>query len=258
MKYNSLRQFLTVLVLVFFSAFILSCSKDDKPEESDPHEAVDMGLPSGTKWAATNIGSSAPHEIGLYFAWGETVGYSGDPSDGRKFYFDDYKWNNLEGGYYAMNGIYKYQVADTIDGQGTHPQSRWYDAAGKFIGDNKTELDPEDDAARVLWGNGWRMPTRADVAELVQNCTFEWETVEGVIGVRLTSKINGNSLFFPACGDRGNGDIHWVGQQGYYWTSTIDVTNTSYACYLVYSHQYGVYPWSSWRFGGRNIRPVRK
>ena len=257
MKYNSLRL-AAVFVLGLFVAFAISCSNDDNPAPSpiDIHEAVDMGLPSGTKWASMSIGSSAPHQIGLYFAWGETVGYTGDPNDGRNFWYDDYKWNTEEG-YYAWFGTTKYQIPDTIDGQGGHPKSCWYDENGVFIGDNKTELDPEDDAARVLWGNGWRMPTRDEVAELCNNCTSEWETIEGVIGIRMTSKINGNSLFFPACGDRGNGEIHWVGEQGYYWSSTIDVTNTGYGCYLVFS-KLGVYPWSSYRFGGRNIRPVRK
>jgi hypothetical protein len=256
MKYNSLRRAAQAIAVGLIVVFAMSCSNKDYPAPlpEGVHEAVDMGLPSGTKWASTNIGAYVPHQIGLYFAWGETVGYTGDPNDGRNFYFEDYKWhNNPE--YIAFMGTTKYQVPDTLDGKNGHPRGCWYDKDGNFIGDNKTELDPEDDAARVLWGNGWRMPTRNEVGELCKNCDFIWETIDGMVGVRLTSKINGNSLFFPACGDRGNGEIHWVGQQGYYWSSTVDVTNTAYACYLVFS-SYGVYPWSSWRFGGRNIRPV--
>lgn len=258
MKYNSLRQMSLAVAAGLTMMFAVSCTGEDNSALApvDPHEAVDLGLPSGTKWATMNIGSTAPHKIGLYFAWGETVGYTGDPNDGRNFYFDDYKWNDIPG-YPAYFGTSKYQMPDTINGKDGHPRACWYDENGVFIGDYKTELDPEDDAAQVLWGNGWRMPTRTEVGELCKNCIFEWETIEGIIGVRLTSKINGNSIFFPACGDRGNGDIHWVGQQGYYWSSTVDVTNTGYACYLVFS-SYGVYPWSSWRFGGRNIRPVRR
>ena len=155
-------------------------------------------------------------------------------------------------------GFNKYQVPDGSDGQDGNERSCWYDENGQFIGDGKIQLDDSDDAAIVLWGNGWRMPTKEDVRELCANCISEWETMAGVIGMRMTSKINGNSIFLPAGGDRGNGDIHWVGEQGYYWTSTVENMSTGFAAMLYYTTTENPYLHYARRFGGRNIRPVRK
>ena len=260
MKYNSLRLAIVAFVLGLSAAYVTSCSNDDDPvpQPADTHEAVDLGLPSGTKWAATNIGSSKESEIGLYFAWGEVVGYGSDPKDGRPFLLGDYKWGDESLG---MFGITKYQIPDGYDGSDeNHPKCSWYDDNGNFIGDGKAQLDPEDDAAATLWGNGWRMPTKADVEELVANCTYEWTTLEGTEGAKLTSKINGKSIFLPACGDRGNGDIHWVGVEGYYWASTVATATNALADMIYFSSEKNLPAFAHYarRFGGRNIRPVRK
>lgn len=253
---------LNVCLVAAGAMLLASCSEEDNPVTPDPvptdtHEAIDLGLPSGTKWAATNIGAATASEIGLYFAWGETVGYGGSADDGRTFYLDDYKWNT-PGTYPLWYGFNKYQLPDGADGQNDNAASCWYDENGQFIGDGKTQLDDIDDAAVIHWGNGWRMPTNDEVIELCANCTSVWETMAGVKGVRMTSKINGNSIFLPAGGDRGSGEVHWVGEQGYYWTSTLEAQSTGFADMLYYTTTEDPHSHYARRFGGRTIRPVRR
>ena len=163
------------------------------PGEAD-HEWVDLGLPSGTLWATCNVGASAPEEYGDYFAWGET-----EPKD----YYDwsTYKWCNGTSSTmtkYCTNSGYGYNG---------------------FV-DNKTELDPEDDAAYVNWGPSWRMPTTEQQRELYENCSSVWTTQNGVNG-RLFTGSNGNTLFLPAAGDRWYESLYYVGSDGYYWSRTL-------------------------------------
>ena len=139
-------------------------------------EAVDLGLPSGTKWANLNIGATKPEDYGVYFAWAETRGHAGDTK--RKFDLVSYKWFDGE------KGVYTRYCADA--------------SFGKV--DNIKFLPFEDDAARANWGESWQLPTFDDILELVDNTTHEWTTLNGVEGCKLTSKINGNSVFFPATG----------------------------------------------------------
>ena len=119
------------------------------------YEFVDLGLPSGLKWATTNVGASKPEEFGLYFAWGETQGYTGDDvKNGEKqFSWEDYK---LCGG--SSSTLTKY---NTKSSYGTV--------------DNLTTLRQVDDAAYTS-DNTCRMPTRAELEELISNTTSTWET----------------------------------------------------------------------------------
>ena len=163
-------------------------------------EAVDLGLPSGTKWANMNVGATAPEEYGLYFAWGETQGYTSDTSDGHSFNWANYKWCNG-----SQSTMTKY---NTKSDYGTV--------------DNKTTLDPEDDAAYMNWGSSWRMPTWVEIDELRDNTTSEWTTLNGVKGMKITSKTNGNSIFLPAAGYRNGTYVRYQGEEGLYWSSSLD------------------------------------
>lgn len=139
-------------------------------------EAVDLGLPSGTKWASFNLGSSAPLSDGYYFAWGEVrPTESFDNYNYGSKYWSQYRWNYTG---YAL----KYST-NAARGQ-------------DCLVDMKTVLDPEDDAATVCLGDGWRTPTAADFGELMGNC--DRSNIDG--GYVYTSRINGNSITFPACG----------------------------------------------------------
>lgn len=131
---------------------------------SNGHDYVDLGLPSGTLWATMNIGANDPEDYGDYFAWGETETKS------------DYSWSTYAWGT-SENDITKYNQTD-----------------------RKRTLDLEDDAAHVLWGGAWKMPTTENVSELFDYTTHEYITVDGGKLLILTSQSNSNSITFALCG----------------------------------------------------------
>ncbi len=161
-----------------------------------PAAAVDLGLPSGTLWANKNVGAASPEKGGLYFAWGEIVGYGSDANDGRLFDWDSYKWDNFT----------KYCSAS------------WVAELGMGIVDNKTILDPEDDAATANWGENWRMPTYEEFRELLEYTTNDHTYMNGEGGRVYKSLTNGNSIFLPYTGYRADDFV----QEGWahYWSST--------------------------------------
>ncbi len=155
------------------------------------HEWVDLGLPSGTLWATCNVGANSPEEYGDYFAWGET-----EPKE--KYNMESYKWYDS-----SSDKLTKYCT----------------DSKYGFV-DNKTELDPEDDAAYVNWGEYWRMPSYDQQSELRGWCTLTWTTQNGVNGLLVTGP-NGNTLFLPAAGFRSSDSFCDAGSNGYYWSRTL-------------------------------------
>ena len=136
-----------------------------KYDEARADTAVDLGLPSGLKWAKFNIGANAPEEHGGYFAWGETTEKN------------VYSW-----GWYLCK--------ESECGTWADPFIKNYQSAGTYI------LGPAYDAAHIQWGGRWRMPTEDDFKELKENCSCEKTTVNGVSGYRYTG-WNGNSIFLP-------------------------------------------------------------
>mgnify|MGYP002625682824 CR=1 FL=1 len=196
----------------------------------DNHEWVDLGLPSGTLWATCNVGANSPEEYGDYFAWGET-----EPKD--YYYWSTYKWCNG-----SQNSLTKYCTSSSYGYNG-------------FV-DNKTELDPEDDAAYVNWGSSWRMPSIAQWNELFSNCTTRWTQMNGVNG-QLVTGPNGNFLFFPAAGSRWEGSLNEVGSFGRYWSRTLSsiYSNETFIRYFESEDWNSVYP--AGRCGGCTIRAVR-
>ena len=216
---------------------------DDPIKPVDPtngHEYVDLGLPSGTKWATMNVGADSPEDYGDYFAWGET-----EPKD--YYDWDSYKW--MTDGMSDWEGVNKYTIADN------QTSGVWYDSNGKFIGDNKTVLDLSDDAAYVNWGSSWRMPTSAELDELIANCTRTWTTQNGVRVYKVTSKINGNSIFLPAAGYRYNSDLYDAGFYGNFWSSSLNTYYSHNAYYLNFLSDY-VLSRSDGRSCGQSVRPV--
>ena len=185
--------------------------------------AIDLGL--SVKWAAYNVGASKPEEYGDYYAWGETE----EKSD---YYWDTYKW---------CKG-----TDDTM--------TKYCTSSGYGTVDNKTVLDPEDDVAHVKWGDTWRMPTRDEIEELVNNCTWEWTAYNGVNG-QLVTGPNGNSIFLPAAGCRFCTDLINRGSRGYYWSATLYEYYSGSAYYL---HFHDGNYWNSWngRSDGVAVRPV--
>ena len=170
-------------------------------------EAVDLGLPSGIKWANMNPGAEAPEDHGLYFAWGETVGIDIESEEERVFDWDSYKWSNG-----SSTTMTKYCT------EGIHYSYDGHDYFGTV--DNKTELDPEDDAAYVNWGTEWRMPKVEDIMELLNNTTSEWTMQNGVDGRRFTG-ANGNSIFLPVTGYIDGVYLYGLTRYGHYHSASL-------------------------------------
>lgn len=175
------------------------------------YDWVDLGLPSGLKWATCNVGASKPEDYGNYYAWGETVTKS------------EYTQEN--------SVTYGQQISD-ISGNAQY------------------------DAARANWGETWRMPTKAEMEELVNNCTLTWTTQSGVNGYKVMGP-SGNSIFLPAAG-RCSGSSrsrYYVGEHGYFWSSTPNESGTGNAYFLFFnsgSHDENL----SGRYYGQAVRPV--
>ena len=196
------------------------------------HEWVDLGLPSGTLWATCNVGASRPEEYGDFFAWGET-------ESKNEFNWTTYK--HCQGENYTMT---KYVNSD---------------AWGVRV-DNLVELLPEDDAATVNWGDNWQMPSTEQFTELIdkENTTIQWETVNGIPGKRITSKINGNSIFFPAAGIRGETNAIYERSDCICWSRSLNIYAANEADYLLLP--LGGYNCVHYNMRGYGItvRPVRK
>ena len=126
---------------------------------------------------------------------------------------------------------------------------------GKTIGD--IAGNPAYDAATANWGDGWRMPTRAECEELADNCIWEWTALNGVSGYKVTSKKNGNSIFLPAAGFRDGSSLINAGSDGYYWSSTPYERLTQYAYGLLFGSGDRYLRWGS-RYYGHSVRPVRE
>ena len=208
------------------------------------NQYVDLGLPSGTKWATCNLGAAYPEDYGDYFAWGEL-----QPKG--NYGWDTYEW--MQEGQSDEGHITKYTVAD---GQ---TDCIWYDG-GTFVGDGKTSLqdyDNVDDAAYAALGGKFRMPTDADWEELLDKCTKEWKTmVNGYAhnGYLFTGP-NNNTLFLPAAGGRHDTSLEGAGSSGIYWSSSLDEYSSAYAK-SVFSWSESVYRYSDYRFYGFSVRPV--
>lgn len=193
----------------------------------DGYTFVDLGLPSGLVWATYNVGATAPTEYGGYYAWGEL-------SPKTRF-----SWNN----YRFCKGGDKYQMTKyvTVSGYGTN--------------DLKDVLEPMDDAATVNWSSAWRMPTKVEMNEMFQNCT--WEKVKdlngtGVAGILGTSINNGKTIFIPAAGYYSDNELRSVGDYVYLWSSTL------YAIYsnIAYHSADSACESYTYRYHGYQIRAV--
>lgn len=170
------------------------------------HQYVDLGIEGDDgkplMFAACNVGASKPEEYGNRFMWGSTT-----PNNNDKCFWDD---PNLP--YHT----------------GTSGSSGWT----KYNVDNKTVLDPEDDAAHVIMGGNWRMPTKTELQKLAAKSNT-WTTKNGVYGREWTS---GNyTLFIPAAGYRSNGSFHYKGSSGSVWSSSLNTSSPSNAYFMGFS-----------------------
>ena len=201
------------------------------------HAYVDLGLPSGTLWAKCNVGAKKETDVGLYFAWGETQGYTASQVPSKK----KFDWNDYQ---YGTDGtscnLTKYNAIDGL-----------------------TKLELSDDAAAINMGGVWRMPTKAQCEELfnaayVINAWITNYQGSGVSGRLFTSLSNGNTLFFPTTGRCFYGCVSGTVCSSNVWLSSLN-EDTDYA-YDAWSFIFGsdeaFVDGYNFRCGGRSVRGV--
>lgn len=206
------------------------------PDLFNGYRYVDLGLPSGTLWAVMNVGANSETDYGLYFAWGETEGYTASQVSGSATPHKDFSWSDYKYGTSSSN-LTKYNATD-----------------------NKTVLDLEDDAASVNMGGDWHMPNRAQCIELFKETTNGFVTSGGAFRQYAWNDTNSSStptgtttnitwstagyfffknsytsvtdaitaedyLFIPAAGNCIRGRVSDVGEWGDVWSSSLDADN---------------------------------
>lgn len=213
------------------------------------YKFVDLGLPSGTKWATCNVGANSPEEIGDYFAWGATEPWysSRSPMTWKDDKSDGYTWANTP--FYTGEGS-------------TYSFS-------KYTGSDYTTLQPEDDAATVLLGSSWRMPTIDDWNELnnPDYTIWTWEDGTGSSGL-LTDSVKGYKvakasdesvyIFLPAAGCRLGITRFSFGYAGYYWSSSLYTDYVNYGHYFYFYRENHNATSASSRSNGYAMRPVAR
>ena len=223
-------------------------SYDDytKIEKAINYEYVDLGLPSGLKWAKCNVGASSETESGVYFQWGETSGVSG--SLVGKYSDEKYTWAS----YKYCNGSYKTLTK--------------YNNNSRFgTVDNKATLDPEDDVATQIMGSEWRMPTKNECQELLNKTDHVWVTNyngTGVNGMKFTSKTDTSKyIFIPAAGKCYNGNpLGGVGFASHVRSSSLVTSQSQPYCAwdLSLDFEFGTTTYNKDRRDGESVRGVRK
>ena len=189
------------------------------PDDNHPH-AIDLGLPSGTKWACCNVdddhSKQSPTNYGSYYAWGEVKGKDYYSNDTYEYY------------------LYAFFYAD--------------------LGSNISGT--QYDVAHYQWGGSWVMPSHDQQVELLDNCTYEWTTVNGVNGGKFTSNTNGGTIFLPAAGTRWYDDLYYAGSRGYYSSSTQNQWYSDTADYLNINPDNATCNYCRQYIYGQMVRPV--
>ena len=237
------RLLFSIYCLMFINIIALAQSNQLESTTSTAetsYEYIDLGL--SVKWATRNIGAENEEDYGYYFAWGETT-----PKD-------DYSWDT-----------YKYCKGEVIMGILDTALTKYCTDSNNGYNnfkDDKTILDPEDDAAAVNWGGSWRMPTYEEMEELKTKCTWEFTTKNGVDGFKITSTIEGytdKSIFLPAARMiMGTTLYQGAGISAAYWTSSLYIGMANRFAYGLFANSKDII---SQRYGhtrryGLTIRPV--
>lgn len=239
-KFNTTAELATFSATTDFGRPHVSLIKDDSKVHyfEDPykgHEYVEIG---GLKWATMNIGASQPSDYGcLYFAWGDTQGYTAEQvgyGEGQKqFIWENYKHGNRTSSP-GETGMTKYNKTDGL-----------------------TTLEAVDDAAVANWGGSWRMPTKAEFQALSAAVNTAWTQVNNVYGMLCTDKEdNSKTLFFPAVGNCSYDHVSSTRYVGSYWSSSLN-SDRRYAYTLDFNSRD-----ASWgnlivdRYFGCAVRPV--
>lgn len=216
-------------------------------------EAVDLGL--SVKWANMNVGATNEKEYGTFFGWGETVGFTvqgvttnaaSNNSKSTAHDWTNYWWGN------SATELTKYNINSDLG-----------------LVDNKTTLELVNDAARLNWGGSWRMPTEAEINELIAtyntedntNWKWEWESDNETsrYGYLVTYKgVTPNThIFIPAAGHRFGSELQYQKNCGQYWTSSLFLEDPTHALYLYIAPSSALMHHGNLRYMGCTIRPVQ-
>lgn len=202
------------------------------PQKDGTPQFVDLGLPSGLKWAKCNLGAETETDYGNYYMWGST-----EPSTA-----EECNWANTP----FNNGLSLYDEEHFT----TH-KSEWLN--------DKDNLKPEFDAAYKATDGAARMPTQDDIQELIDNTFHEWVenfNNSNVNGMKFISKTDKSKyIFIPAAGGCYGGSDGSVGDNGYVWSSSLNASGPHDAWGL-YFYSDGCNVNGLYRYGGRSIRPV--
>jgi len=197
------------------------------------HEMVDLGL--SVKWATCNVDADAPEIPGGYYSWGEVETKS-------DYTYKTYKW--AKG---SDRKFTKYCDNPEFGFEG-------------FV-DNKKVLDPEDDVATVKWGDGWRMPTAAELAELQSKCKWEYLPYKGIACYKITGK-NGNCIYLPMAGNMSSSQPgpkpNRYGEGATYNSSSLSAKKLPNGARGAYMYSGAVSGVDLRRAGGRMVRPVHE
>lgn len=217
------KQILAALGLAACALVFTACEKTENSKKVGKHYAVDMGL--SVRWATVNVGAISPSDYGDHYAWGETKTK------------DSYSWDTYK----------RWQAAD---------KDKYKKPADFFVSSlSLTGNNIGGDVAHKEWGNKWRMPTKAEFAELLDTAKCVWkETTEnGVNGYKVKSRINGHSIFLPFAGCRYTSSDYNEGNTGSYWTNE---SNGVQAGCVTISGGDGYKSTTDYIFYGKSIRPV--
>ena len=199
-------------------------------EQIKEYEYVDLGLPSGLKWAKCNVGATSETDYGNYFTWGSTRPNTADECAWEYAPFND---GNTSYNADAINS-----ARDTVCPNGI--------------------LAKEYDAASQIMGGDWRMPTRDEIQELIDNTDSEWATINGRNGRKFTSRIDMSKyIFIPAAGDCYDGSVYNAGDDGYVWSSSLSTSYPDLAWDLYFDSVDCDVDYNN-RYHGLPVRGVRK
>ena len=186
------------------------------PDDNHPH-AIDLGLPSGTKWACCNVDASTPEQYGGYYAWGEK----------------------------ETKNVYSWETYDYYSNDDANHLDIGTDIAGTIY-----------DVATEKWGTVWSIPSVEQCREFVNNTTSEWVSQNNVFGRKFVGS-NGGYVFIPAAGRYIDDKLKSSGDYGYYWSSTLGDNGLENARVLNFnSEEIHIYR-NAYRYHGRTVRPVR-
>lgn len=176
----------TISATTYAGNFVAYCSVSFPKEEIDSRAVNLYGSSNKTfYWSSVNFGAETPEEFGSYFAWGEL-----DPKT-------EYSWAEYIVPLLSWCGTDKDPLKGVADIKGT-----------------------ANDVIKAKWGEGWRMPTNAEVALIVDNLDWEWTSSEGVYGYKVSNPDTGKSIFLPVAGYYDATVLAAPGAKGRYWTST--------------------------------------